>query len=61
MEEEIGKRMEGKGKEKEKKKEEREERDGYLKQYGRPVALYADKHSIFRVNMKNCEAELTKR
>lgn len=33
--------------------------DGYLKQYGRPVALYADKHSIFRVNMKNCEAELT--
>jgi transposase len=33
--------------------------DGYLKQYGRPVALYADKHAIFRVNMKNCEAELT--
>jgi len=33
--------------------------DDYLKQYGRPVALYADKHSIFRVNMKNCEAELT--
>lgn len=33
--------------------------DGYLKQYGRPVALYADKHSIFRVNMKNCEDELT--
>ncbi len=33
--------------------------DDYLKQYGRPVALYADKHAIFRVNMKNCEAELT--
>lgn len=33
--------------------------DRDLKQYGRPVALYADKHSIFRVNMKNCEAELT--
>ncbi len=33
--------------------------DDCLKQYGRPVALYADKHSIFRVNMKNCEAELT--
>ena len=33
--------------------------DGYLKQHGRPVALYADKHAVFRVNMKNCEAELT--
>ena len=33
--------------------------DDYLKQYGRPVALYADKRAIFRVNMKNCEAELT--
>lgn len=31
----------------------------YLEQHGRPVALYADKHSIFRVNMKNCEAQLT--
>ena len=33
--------------------------DGYLKQHGRPVALYADKHSIFRVNMKDCDAQLT--
>lgn len=33
--------------------------DYHLKQHGRPVALYADKHSIFRVNMKACEAELT--
>ena len=33
--------------------------DYTLKQHGRPVALYADKHSIFRVNMKNCDAQLT--
>jgi len=33
--------------------------DNYLKQHGRPVALYADKHSIFRVNMKDCDAQLT--
>jgi len=31
----------------------------YLNQYGRPVSLYSDKHSIFRVNMANCEGELT--
>ena len=32
---------------------------GYLDQYGRPVALYSDKHSIFRVNQQDCEGELT--
>jgi len=31
----------------------------YLDQYGRPVSIYSDKHSIFRVNMANCEGELT--
>jgi len=31
----------------------------YLPQWGRPVSLYSDKHSIFRVNMANCEGELT--
>lgn len=31
----------------------------YLEQHGRPVSLYSDKHSIFRVNMANCEGELT--
>jgi len=33
--------------------------DYHLKQHGRPVALYADKHSIFRVNMKDCDAKQT--
>ena len=33
--------------------------DGYLRQHGRPVALYSDKHSIFRVNHPNHEGELT--
>ncbi len=32
---------------------------GYLDQYGRPVALYSDKHSIFRVNQQDREGELT--
>jgi len=31
----------------------------YLNQFGRPVSLYSDKHSIFRVNHTNCEGELT--
>jgi len=31
----------------------------YLNQFGRPVSLYSDKHSIFRVNLANCEGELT--
>ena len=31
----------------------------YLQQYGRPVSLYSDKHSIFRVNMPDNEGELT--
>ena len=31
----------------------------YLNQFGRPVSLYSDKHSIFRVNHANCEGELT--
>lgn len=31
----------------------------YLKQHGRPVSIYSDKHSIFRVNQKNKEGELT--
>ncbi len=33
--------------------------DGYLHQHGRPVALYSDKHSIFRVNHPEHEGELT--
>jgi len=33
--------------------------DGYLQQHGRPVALYSDKHSIFRVNHPEHEGELT--
>ncbi len=33
--------------------------DGYLQQHGRPVALYSDKHSIFRVNHPDHEGELT--
>ena len=32
---------------------------GYLELYGRPVALYSDKHSIFRVNHPGHEGELT--
>ena len=32
---------------------------GYLDQHGRPVALYSDKHSIFRVNQKDREGDLT--
>ena len=31
----------------------------YLAKYGRPVALYSDKHSIFRVNHPEREGELT--
>ena len=31
----------------------------YLRHYGRPVALYSDKHSIFRVNHPDHEGELT--
>lgn len=31
----------------------------YLQQHGRPVALYSDKHSIFRVNRPDHEGELT--
>ena len=31
----------------------------YLAHHGRPVALYSDKHSIFRVSRPNCEGELT--
>lgn len=31
----------------------------YLDQYGRPVAVYSDKHSIFRVNQQDREGELT--
>lgn len=31
----------------------------YLDQHGRPVALYSDKHSIFRVNHPEREGELT--
>lgn len=33
--------------------------DGYLRQHGRPVAFYSDKHSIFRVNNPEREGELT--
>jgi transposase len=31
----------------------------YLESHGRPVALYSDKHSIFRVNAAGCEGERT--
>lgn len=31
----------------------------YLDRYGRPVALYSDKHSIFRVNLPDHEGKLT--
>lgn len=33
--------------------------DDDLTVYGRPVAFYSDKHSIFRVNHPDCEGELT--
>ena len=32
---------------------------GYLDQHGRPVAIYSDKHSIFRINQKDREGDLT--
>lgn len=32
---------------------------GYCQQHGRPVSLYSDKHSIFRVNHPNKEGEIT--
>ena len=32
---------------------------GYLDEHGRPVAIYSDKHSIFRVNLKDREGEVT--
>ena len=31
----------------------------YLVAHGRPVGLYSDRHSIFRVNRTDCEGELT--
>ena len=31
----------------------------YLYRYGRPVALYSDRHSIFRVNRPDRDGELT--
>lgn len=31
----------------------------YCQQHGRPVALYSDKHSIFRVNLPDKEGEIT--
>ena len=31
----------------------------YLAQYGRPVAIYSDQHSIFRVNQQACAGERT--
>ncbi len=31
----------------------------YLDKYGRPLALYSDRHSIFRVNNPEREGELT--
>lgn len=31
----------------------------YCQQHGRPVALYSDKHSIFRVNQPNNEGQIT--
>lgn len=32
---------------------------GYLAAHGRPVSLYSDRHSIFRVNTPDCVGELT--
>lgn len=32
---------------------------GYLDAHGRPVAIYSDKHSIFRVNQQDREGEVT--
>ena len=31
----------------------------YLTRHGRPVALYSDRHSIFRVNHPECDGALT--
>ena len=31
----------------------------YLQAYGRPVAVYSDRHSIFRVNLPDCEGQRT--
>ena len=31
----------------------------YLLKYGRPEAFHSDKHSIFRVNLKGCERNIT--
>jgi len=31
----------------------------YLERYGRPLAFYSDKDSIFRINLPNCEASET--
>ena len=31
----------------------------HLQQHGRPIAIYSDKHSIFRINHKNCERDVT--
>ena len=31
----------------------------YLKNHGRPIVLYSDKHSIFRISLPNCDGELT--
>ncbi len=33
--------------------------EGYLAHYGRPVALYSDRHGVFRVNALDHEARLT--
>ena len=33
--------------------------EDYLPRYGRPVALYSDRHSVFRVNLPGREAERT--
>lgn len=31
----------------------------YLKSHVRPIVLYSDKHSIFRISLPNCDGELT--
>ncbi len=33
--------------------------DSHLETYGRPGAIYSDKHSIFRINRSDCEDRLT--
>ena len=33
--------------------------EDYLPRYGRPVALYSDRYSVFRVNRKGCEGQRT--